>query len=167
MGAQWFELDATTGAVRGWARSSADAPPAAPAGVQIVAATDADIAQYESLQHQAMASGQSASVTLTNGVLALPPDTRLHVAIATDKAIAHAGVDTITLTVTALNATGATDTTFNQTIYYALPDSRVFSFPFVSGVASRAIPATRSGKFTLRSTKDVRIDTPVEILVVE
>lgn len=166
MATQWFQVDAATGAVHGWGRSSGDTLPDAPDGALIVATTDDQIAQYTAMANTAQLAALDAPVTLANGQLVAPVDHRLFVRVAADKAVVQRG-DSVTVTVTALNPDASVNTGFNQTVYYGLPDGRIYAYPFVSGVASRAISAPQSGRFRLQSTAEVRFESPVDILVVE
>lgn len=163
---QWFEVDAVTGVVRGWSRSSADSLPEAPAGGLIVPASDEQIAQYEAMVSAAHADALAASVTFAEGALVAPVDARLFVRVAADKAIAQVG-ESVNVTVTALRPDGSTNTGFAETIYYELPDGRIYGYVFAAGVASRSIAVVKSGRYRLQSTAEVRFESPVDILAVE
>lgn len=164
---QWFQIDEATGNVESWGRSSTDILPSSPSGKSLIEATDAEIAQYESMRRDMSNDGRSGALQLIDGALTAPADSRLRVRVETDKTMVNAGVDSINFTITAIHTDGTTRTDFNQLIPYPMPDGRIFGFNFVSGVASRLIPITKSGRYTLRSNSDVAIESPVEILAIE
>lgn len=164
---QWFQIDEVTGNIESWGRSSADALPSSPSGKSLVLASDADIAQYESMRRELLNDGRSGALRLIDGALTAPADNRLRVRIEVDKNLAEVGIDSIAFTITAIDKTGAALTGFNKRIPYTMPDGRIFAFDFVSGVAQRTIEITRSGRYVLRSNADVAIESPVEILAIE
>lgn len=164
--AQWFEVDAASTVVCGWARGSNAALPVAPEGRLIVAATDEQVAQYESMRQAAQLDSLPALVTFVNDQLVPPVDNRLFVRAETDKTRAQVG-ESVNVTVTALRPDGSTNTDFVATIDYTLPDGRIYGFTFGAGVASRSIPVVKSGKYRLQSTPEVRFESAVDILAVE
>lgn len=163
---QWIQIDAATYTVQGWARSSGDTIPESTATTLYVEITDDKISQYETMVAKAQADTLTPAVKYVDGNLVPPVDNRLYVDVVADTTTAQVGTS-INVVVTALNSDGSTNTSFNNTVYYGLPDGRVFGYTFVNGVSTRSISLTQSGRFRLQSTSEVRFKSPVDILAVE
>lgn len=163
---QWFEKDPATNRIRGWLRGGkalpADRPDAA-----FVECTDADIGLYSQLQAQAEQESREPDIRHEGGTLALPPDTRPRFSMTTDKTLVRAdGLDQIVLTVTARRADGGVRAAFNQQVVYELGE-RLIALDFVNGVATRTLKMPKSGRVRLGSNRNVKIDTPADLTVVE
>jgi hypothetical protein len=161
---QWLIVDSATRSIVGWHRSpKAKELPAAQNGQEFVAATDDDIAAVESARVEASAQGRAVMPTLVEGRVGLPPDTRPRVAIEASKRSAGAG-DSVVLTATATDADGKPFT--GQQVIEGL-GGRLLSFDFVDGVAQKTVRMDRSGKFELASTREVLIETKLDLTVIE
>ena len=163
---QWFEIDPVTRRIRGWVRSSkAQGLPANRADAEFVECDEAGRAQFEILQRQSTDDGRDDGVIHQNGALALPVDNRPIARIEVDKT--QLFIDgTVTLTVTALRQDGTVRTGLNTTVLYEV-HGRVIQFDFVNGVATKTLRMPQSGRFRLGGTRLVKVDAPVDILVVE
>lgn len=166
---QWLEIDAATGEVRGWTRSGkAKELPPAPEGVELVEASDADIAEYEALSHQARTERRSVRVRRVGGVLSLPADARHRVRIEVDKTSVRAdNIEPVTVTVTALKPDGTVRAAFTRTVDFETMGGRVIRLDFVNGVATRQIRMPVSGRFRIQSNDDLALEADVEIVAAE
>lgn len=165
---QWFELDAATGDVRGWTRSSkATALPPSPAGVSLVEATDAQIAEYETLHRQVQGERRSVRVQMLGGALSVPVDTRQRARVEADKTTVVGGADIITLTITALKDDGSVRTGLTKQVDFETLGGRIIRLDFVNGVAIKQINMPASGRFRIQSNDVIAVEAEVEITAVE
>jgi len=162
---QWFEIDPTTRRVRGWVRSSkAKALPENRPDAEFVECSDADRSELERLQAEAIADGRDDGV-IHDGGLSLPADNRPRARIEVDKT--QLAVDgTVTLTITALRQDGEVRTGLNTSVLYEV-HGRVIKLDFENGVATKTLRMPQSGRFRFGGTRLVKVESPVEVVVVE
>jgi hypothetical protein len=140
----------------------------------LVEVTDAQIAQYETLQQQAHADGRSVRVRYSAGSLSLPADDRFYCQITIDAAhwdggrpnvgeVIANGTDAAIITFTVLQADGTPDPLFSGTRRVSLFD-RVVILSFVAGVATKNYKATRSVVLEARSTPQIRLKAPFRLV---
>lgn len=166
MATQWFQVDATTRNIEGWGRTSGDEMPTTPEGKTLVAASDADLAEYESLRAAMTADGRADAPRYINGVINTPQDARLRLCIEVDRTVAMVG-EAVEFAVTAIDHVGETRQDFNERVPCSMLGGRVIAFDFVDGVAVRPVAMTHSGRYVLRSDSEIALESPVEILVLE
>lgn len=134
----------------------------------LVQADDAMLAQLRDLEAQIYASGRTVRVQYDNGTLSLPADSRPYLRIASDKPeIAADGVDTATITFTALRADGATMGGFNGQRTLEVFEGRYLRLVFSSGVATKRFKTTTSGLYGIRSTDTYRLESPFSLIAYE
>lgn len=165
MGAQWFQVVTATGDIEGWGRTSKDEMPDAPEGRTLVAASDADLAQYESMRAAMTNDGRADALRLINGIINTPSDGRLRLRIVVGPNEAMVG-DSVNFTVTAIDYVGNTRLDFNERVPYSM-QGRLLAFNFINGTAMRSVEMARSGRYALQSTGEIALESPVEILVLE
>lgn len=159
---QWLIVQ--NGSIVGWHRSpKAKELPAAQNGQEFVEATDEDIAALEAARAQASAQGRAVLPVIVDGRIELPADMRPRIVLEASKRSAGAG-ESVVLTATATDADGKPFT--GQQVIEGL-GGRLLSFDFVDGVAQKTVRMDRSGKFEIASTKDVLVESTLDLTVIE
>lgn len=157
---QWLVIDTATQSVLGWTRSGkATEMPQAPEGRSFVEATDEMIQAVEDARRDA--AGRGVHPILTDKGVGLPPDTRPRIRIEADRSSAEVGED-VTLTATMLDNPRFTGSQVVEGL-----GGRLLRFNFVDGVATRVIKLQASGRFEIASTRDVVLESKLDLTGVE
>jgi len=163
---EWLRVRKADGAIVGWQR--AGKATSVPAGDAEIDNIEADLQGYFAASAALRADGREESEAKWDGAkVVTSADTRPTVRVAFSKPEVQAdGADSVTLTITALNAQGQPATNFNATRRITLL-GRLLKLQFTSGICTKNLTFRESGSYTIASTPQVKIETPVSLDVVE
>ena len=176
---KWLVID--NGNVVGWHESgrATGLPPDDATRIYIDATANDLIEELSALRESAQAEGRDVAVQWDGTALVLPPDTRLSLRFAIDRAVEAAeqavivdgnGVDVIRVNVEVLDDSGAIDTSFNGLILFPVltrNGPRRLRFNVTAGTVSRQVRFSEEGEYIFQNNAQFKVESTVTIFAVD